>query len=166
MVENHACSQAEGSALTRVGAILRFLVCGSSCSGSCAALDSLFPSVTAVAEFGTLAADIGVIGGVDSGRFTEPVFEAVTPGTVPIVGVGEFPMTGAVGGTCEDCVATEDTEFDRDLLGLAVVAFGVGDAKLAPLVLGIREKDGAAEPVGVGRGDGWAELLVPIDNEC
>ena len=27
------------------------------------------------------------------------VLVAVTPGTVPIVGVGEFPITGAVGGT-------------------------------------------------------------------
>lgn len=46
-----------------------------------------------------LAADIGVIGGVDNGRLIDPALAAVTPGTVPIVGVGEFPITGAVGGT-------------------------------------------------------------------
>ena len=63
-------------------------------------------------------------------------------------------------------MATEDTEFDLDLLGLAMVVLGAGDAKVAPLVLGIRENDGAAEPVGVGRGEGCAELLVPIDKEC
>ena len=63
-------------------------------------------------------------------------------------------------------MATEDTEFDLDLLGLAMVVLGVGDANVAPLVLGIRENDGAAEPVGVGRGEGCAELLVPIDKEC
>ena len=91
---------ADGSASTGVGAILRFFVCGASCSGSLTKLVSLFPSVVAVVELGALPpADIGVIGGVDSGRFNVLVLVAVTPGTVPIVGVGEFPITGAVGGT-------------------------------------------------------------------
>ena len=109
-----------GVSLTGVGAILRFLGCGSSKSDSAIPLISLFPKLTLVVEAGTLTADIGVIGGVDNGKEPGAVLEAVTPGTVPSVGVGEFPMTGAVGGAWDDCVATEETELDRDLLGLAV----------------------------------------------
>lgn len=152
------------SAPTGVGAILRFFVCRSSPSASCIVPDSRFDTPPAVVA-GMLEADIGVIGGVDSGKLPEPEFVAVTPGTVPIVGVGELPIIPAVGGAKDDCVATDDTEFDRDLVGLAEGLCGFGDAKVFPVELGILENDGALEPVGVGMGDGWAELFVPIDKE-
>lgn len=43
--------------------------------------------------------------------------------------------------------------------------FDVGDAKLAALELRILENEGAAEPVGVGSGEGCTELVVPTDKE-
>ena len=84
--------------MTGVGAILRRFGCGSSCSASFTSLLSLFPKVAPAVEAATLEVDIGVIGGVDNGRPPETELEAVIPGTVPMVGVGELPIIGAVGG--------------------------------------------------------------------
>ena len=108
----------ESSTPTGVGAILRFFVCRSSPSASFTVAESRFGSPLVVVA-GTLDADIGVIGGVDKGKLPEPEFVAVTPGTVPIVGVGELPIMPLVGGAKDDCVATDDTEFDLDFVGLA-----------------------------------------------
>ena len=150
--------------VTGVGAILRRFFCCS--SGS----DSLTPPVSRLprellpaCDVLALANDIGVIGGVVSGSV--PVeFVAVTPGTVPIVGVGELPTSPAL-CACDACVATDDTEFDRDLVGLDPGALATGDAKDVVADEVILNNDGGAGPVGVGTGDAWAELLIPTVSE-
>jgi hypothetical protein len=69
--------------LTGVGAIRLFFDLLSSWSDS---PDVRLPSTLPDTELAALTADIGVIGGVDSGKAE---FSAVTLGTVPIVGAGE-----------------------------------------------------------------------------
>ena len=150
--------------VTGVGAILLFLTVFSSCSDSLTPPVSLLPRILSVCELVALIVDIGVIGGVEP-EIPELGFAAVMPGTVPMVGVGEFPTIPAVLSTFEDCVAMEETEFDLDLVGLDAAALGAGEAKLAAAELGIRARLGAVIPVGVGTGEGCVDPDTPIDSE-
>ena len=153
------------SGITGVGATLRFLVFLSSCSESLTLALSLFPNEEPFSEFVMLVLDIGVMGGVDSGIPTGWEFVAVTLGTVPMVGVEEFVDKLIVGGAWEDCVATDDTEFDLDFVGLAVTLFGVGEANVLIAGPGSLESDGADDPVGVGTGEGCVEPDVPTESD-
>jgi len=107
-----------------------------------------------------LSGALGVIGGVDSGSppLVEPA--AATLGTVPSVGVGLLAIMPA--GVCmkDDCVATEEFEFER--LRLVVLVEETGIAGVAGLVL---EMFGVEIAVGVGTGEGWAEFEIEIARE-
>ena len=97
-----------------------FLGCLSSSSGSMVLTESRLARVAALVPTGRLAADMGVAGGVENKRL--PLLPAVTPGTVPINGVGEFPIIATVEDGCakDPCVAMDETELERDFVGLAV----------------------------------------------
>jgi hypothetical protein len=146
------------SALTKVGATLRFLAgaCSilSSFSDSLAAV-SLLPSTLApLTELARLAevADIGVCGGVVI-RVDPTAAElvAVTLGTLPSVGVGLLVIVMPGGsGWCpkESCVATEDAEEVRvGLAGRIDDAVGVAEGVMESLL-----RAGAVDDVGVGAG--------------
>ena len=59
-------------------------------------------------------------------------------------------------------MATEDTELDLDFVGLVAETLGAGEANELE---GSRLREGVTVPVGVGTGEGCAELLIPIVNE-
>ena len=130
------------SGLTAVGAIRRFLGPGSSRSDS---LVSRLPSTLPVTDDGRLITpDIGVSGGVDHGCPPNDELDAVTLGTLPIIGVGLL-TTG-----CEASVAIEDIELD--LAGLWGGG-GAGDC-MRTGVGGFSNERGADGAVGVCSGVG------------
>lgn len=150
--------------LTGVGAIRRFLAgfWVSSRSDSLMPPDSLLPSVLPLTELAVLMLAIGVIGGVDNGRPPIDGLAAATLGTVPRVGVGFVAIIPVAVCINDDCVATDDAEFE--LVGLAgrpAGAEGAGTVE-APGTLATLGVDAA---VGVGTGEGWAELETDIARE-
>lgn len=141
------------SICTRVGAILRRLVFFCS-SGSDSEIPptSLFPRLLSLIELALLPVARGVIGGVLKGTPVGAELVAATLGTLPNVGVGLLPTNPAM------CVVTDDVEFER---------LGLGGRPLTPtddptLGLLILVKAGALMAVGVGTGEGWAELETEI----
>ena len=79
---------------------------------------------------------------------------AATPGTLPRVGVGLLLII------CDDCVTTEDVEFERVGLG---GGNGAGDAVGANTGVDCRSNGGGADAaVGVGTGVACADDAVEI----
>lgn len=94
---------------------------------------------------------MGVCGGVESGMPTGAEFVAVTPGTLPNVGVGLLVTTPAAEVCADDRVAIDEVELD--LVGLlGRPGTGAGDATTA----GVTEADG----VLVKRGGFWLVVVT------
>ena len=120
---------------------------------------SLLPSILPLTELAALTVDIGVIGGVERGNAPVDGFAAATLGTVPSVGVGLLAMMPTDVCMKELCVAIDDAEFDR----VGLVGRGVDPvATVAVEVTGPFATVGVEPAVGVGTGDGWAELVTEI----
>ncbi len=122
---------AEPSPLTSVGAILLFFTTAvaSSLSDSLAAPPaSLLPRTLPLTELVVLMLpDMGVWGGVVSGRPTAAELVAATLGTVPRVGVGLLVMTVLDVCAWEDMVATDEAEDERVGLDGRIAATGDGE---------------------------------------
>lgn len=107
---------------------------------------SRFPRTLPLTELGALVPPpIGVCGGVVHGRVPNELL-AATLGTLPSVGVGLLVMMPPELCMCDDCVATEDAEFDRVGLGGCPIEPVKGDGDGAAI------RGGAAMAVGVGVG--------------
>ena len=113
--------------------------------------------------------DMGVCGGVVTGRPENKVLDAATLGTLPSVGVGLLVIT-------PDCVATDEAEFDLVGLGGRIPdcdAFGVeprpgvgaGEFDDTKPGGGCFSKGGAVAATGVGIGVTWADEAVEIAND-
>ena len=146
---------------TGVGAILRFFVgfLLSSSSDSLIPPVSLLPSMLPLTELVALMVDMGVIGGVERGNTPVDGFAAATLGTVPSVGVGLLAMIPTDVCMNELCVAIEDAEFDR----VGLVGPGADPVVIEALdATGAFATAGVDAAVGVGTGEGWAELETEI----
>lgn len=124
---------------------------------------SLLPNVLPLTELVALAVDMGVIGGVDSGRRGTAEFAAATLGTLLRVGVGLLAIIPA--GVCakDDWVAMDEAEFD--LLGLLGRTVDTGATETAGPVATLL-RTGAEAVVGVMTGEGWTEFETEIANEA
>ena len=104
-----------------------------------------------------ISVDTGVIGGVVSGsppaKPAAPL--AVTLGTFPMVGAGELTTK-----LCDTCVAIEETELERDFVGLAMKAVEAGEAAGFSAAAGSLERLSADTALGVGRGAGWGVCVT------
>lgn len=148
----------------RVGATRRFLGCwttlGSASLFSSFSNSPRFPNtlLDGVAVCGAL--EIGVCGGVVSGRGSAggcAEFVAVTEGTVPSVGVGL--LTTPPEACCkDDCVATEQVEFER-----AGLAGGTGAVVVVDALFALA---GDCKCVGVGKGVRFATWLLEFAAFC
>ena len=134
-----------------VGAIRRFLGTASSLSDS---LVSRLPRTLPLTELGALIPPpSGVCGGVVHGRVPNELL-AATLGTLPSVGVGLLVMMPPEPCRWDDCVATDEAEFDRVGLGGCPIEPVKGDGDGAAI------KEGAEIAVGVGVGVTCADETV------
>ena len=156
----------ESFLLTKVGAILLLFGTPPPSSGSdwLATLASLFPSTVVGAGFGAgagaVAADMGVIGGVQRGSPAGAELVAATLGTLPIIGVGLLVITP---GKLDCCVAMDDAELD--LVGLKERAGIAGEGTWPWTEANCLAGEGAEGLVGVGRGEAWLEFEMDMASD-